>query len=147
MAEASFITEVSLLSELAQSLLRRRLAGERVDVTDENRPHYRELVDAVRAVAAGEIYVRPQVARFLAASIRGQAATAHAEDRLGKLSGRERTVVELMAEGFNGPEIGDRLGISAKTVETYKQRIGEKLGIEHRSEYVRLALEEGLLHR
>lgn len=107
----------------------------------------RELVDAVRAVNAGEVYVRPSVARFLAASIRGHPAAPTRDERLTVLSDRERTVVELLAEGYNGPEIGDRLGISAKTVETYKQRIGDKLGIEHRAEFVRFALEVGLLHR
>jgi two-component system, NarL family, response regulator NreC len=107
----------------------------------------RELVDAVRAVNAGEVYVRPSVARFLAASIRGHPTSPTRDERLTVLSDRERTVVELLAEGYNGPEIGDRLGISAKTVETYKQRIGDKLGIEHRAEFVRFALEVGLLHR
>lgn len=108
----------------------------------------RELVDAIRVVAGGEVYVRPKVARLLASSIRDHPpAPADREVRLGALSDRERTVVELIAQGYNGPEIGARLGISAKTVETYKQRIGEKLGLEHRVDYVRFALEVGLLHR
>lgn len=106
----------------------------------------RELVDAIRVVTSGEVYVRPRVARFLATSIRAHTPAAGNDERLAALSDRERTVVELIAQGYNGPEIGERLGISAKTVETYKQRIAEKLGIEHRAEYVRLALEVGLLH-
>jgi two-component system response regulator NreC len=54
-------------------------------------------------------------------------------------------VVRLIAAGYNGPEIGTRLGISAKTVDTYKQRIEEKLGLRHRTEYVRFGLQLGLI--
>jgi DNA-binding NarL/FixJ family response regulator len=106
----------------------------------------RELADAIRVVAAGDVYVRPAVARALADS----AATpprerTDARARLERLSDRERTVVLLTARGFNGPEIGRQLGITAKTVDTYKQRIEEKMGLSHRSEYVRLVHEAGLL--
>jgi DNA-binding NarL/FixJ family response regulator len=54
--------------------------------------------------------------------------------------------LQRVAEGYNGREIGRQLGISAKTVDTYRQRIEEKLGIAHRTDYVRFALELGLLH-
>lgn len=103
----------------------------------------RDLVDAIRAVAAGEVYVRPQVARMLASSIRpaGRRTPADlAHTQFAALSDREQSVFKLVAEGFNGPEIGRKLGITAKTVATYKQRIQEKLGLAHRSEYVRFAL-------
>jgi DNA-binding NarL/FixJ family response regulator len=112
----------------------------------------RELIDAIRAVAAGEVYVRPRVARLLAARVRGSGAGAGApaprdREELAALSERERTVVRMIAEGYNGPEIGRQLGISAKTVDTYKQRVEEKLGLVHRTEYVRFALELDLLHK
>ncbi len=108
----------------------------------------RELVDAIRAVAAGETYVRPRVARLLAASIRPmrqRTAADEARAKLATLSDRERAVLRHVAEGYNGPEIGGKLGITAKTVDTYKQRIGEKLGLAHRAEYVQLALTAGLI--
>jgi len=106
----------------------------------------RELLDAIRVVASGDIYVRPSVARLLASAIvpTAKPATSMA-GRYEGLSERERTVLQLVAEGFNGPEIGARLGITAKTVDTYKQRIQDKLGLSHRSDYVRFALEAGLL--
>jgi DNA-binding NarL/FixJ family response regulator len=109
----------------------------------------RELIDAIRAVAAGEVYVRPRVARLLAARVRGAVtpAVARGREELAALSERERTVVRMIAEGYNGPEIGRHLGISAKTVDTYKQRVEEKLGLTHRTEYVRFALELDLLHK
>jgi DNA-binding NarL/FixJ family response regulator len=106
----------------------------------------RELADAIRVVASGDVYVRPAVARALAESaVEPPRERIDARARLDRLSHREQTVVILTAKGFNGPEIGRQLGITAKTVDTYKQRIEEKLGLSHRSEYVRFALEAELL--
>ncbi len=51
----------------------------------------------------------------------------------------------LTAQGYSAPEIGERLFIGPKTVDTYKQRIGGKLGITHRAEYIAFALKLGLL--
>jgi DNA-binding NarL/FixJ family response regulator len=51
----------------------------------------------------------------------------------------------LIAAGYTAPEIGERLNISPKTVDTYKQRIGEKIGLTHRTDYVRFAMKLGLL--
>ena len=108
-----------------------------------------ELVAAIRAVARGEVYVRPQATRLLAARARDhrRPAAAGRREALALLSDRERSVVQLVAEGYNGPEVGRQLGISAKTVDTYRQRIEEKLGLAHRTEYVRFALELDLLRR
>jgi two-component system, NarL family, response regulator NreC len=106
----------------------------------------RDLADAIRVVASGDVYVRPSVARVLAAStVQPPRVRTGARGRFESLSHREQTVVILTARGFNGPEIGHQLGISAKTVDTYKQRIEEKLGLSHRSEYVGFALDADLL--
>ncbi len=106
----------------------------------------RDLAEAIRVVATGEVYVRPAVARELSLSDEPlEPATIDARARYGRLSERERSVVGLTARGFNGPEIGRHLGITAKTVDTYKQRIEQKLGLSHRSEYVRFALDLQLL--
>ena len=108
-----------------------------------------ELVDAIRVVASGDIYVRPSVARLLAAQIaqKNERRTDSPAARFATLSDRERTVLRLVAEGYNGPEIGEQLHITAKTVDTYKQRIEEKIGLSHRSAYVRFAIDAGLLLR
>jgi len=108
-----------------------------------------ELVEAIRVVASGDVYVRPRVARLLAAHqrVQPQSPETRRRESFEALSERERTVVRLTADGFGGAEIGRQLGISNKTVETYKQRIEEKLGMRHRTEYIRFALEIGLLHR
>src|SRR5690349_15225371 len=72
--------------------------------------------------------------------------TVHADhDRYNALTQRERDVLRLVAQGYSAPEIGEQLFISPKTVDTYKQRINEKLGIAHRSEYVDFALKVGIL--
>jgi len=105
----------------------------------------RELVDAVRAVAHGDVYVRPAAARVLAKNLTKKDPAAVERERFGKLTQRERDVLKLVAQGFSAPEIGDKLFISPKTVDTYKQRIQEKLGLGHRSDYVQLALKLGLL--
>ena len=105
----------------------------------------RELVDAVRAVAKGDVYVRPSAARILAKGLTQKDPAEVDRGRFGRLTDRERDVLRLTAQGYSAPEIGERLFISPKTVDTYKQRINEKLGLTHRSDYVQLALRLGIL--
>ena len=105
----------------------------------------RELVDAVRAVAHGDVYVRASAARILAKNLTKKDPAKEERERFEKLTDRERDVLKLVAQGFSAPEIGEKLFISPKTVDTYKQRIQEKLGLSHRSDYVLLALKLGLL--
>lgn len=105
----------------------------------------RELVDAVRAVARGEVWVQPSAARVLAQGARRREEQASDRSRFERLTDRERSVMQLIAEGYTAPEIGEQLSISPKTVDTYKQRINDKLGLAHRADYVKLALKLGLL--
>ena len=105
----------------------------------------RELVDAVRAVARGEVWVQPAAASVIAQGARRREAQASDRARYERLTERERAVMRLIAEGYTAPEIGEQLAISPKTVDTYKQRINDKLGLTNRAEYVKLALKLGLL--
>lgn len=105
----------------------------------------RELVDAVRTIAAGDIYVQPSAARALARGLAKRDGAVEERTRFEKLTEREQVVLRMVAEGYTAPEIGEQLSISPKTVDTYKQRIGEKLGLTHRTDYVRFALRLGLL--
>jgi DNA-binding NarL/FixJ family response regulator len=105
----------------------------------------RDLLEAIRVVAAGEVYVRPAAARLLAAALIPKAAAETARDRFETLSEREQTVLTLVAQGYSGAEIARRLGISTKTVDAYKHRVQQKLGLEHRTEYVQFALKARLL--
>lgn len=105
----------------------------------------REVVDAVRAVANGDVYVRHGAARVLVRGLTQKDPAAADRERYAKLTDRERDVLRFVAQGYSAPEIGEKLHISPKTVDTYKQRINEKLGLAHRSEYVQFALRLGLL--
>ena len=105
----------------------------------------RELVDAVRTVARGEVYVRPAAARVLAQGISRKDPIQAEREKYERLTARERDVLRLVAEGYSAPEIGERLFISPKTVDTYKQRVNEKLGMSHRTDYVKMALKLGLI--
>jgi len=105
----------------------------------------RELVDAVRAVAHGDTYIQASAARVLAGGFRKRSEHVDERTKFEKLTDRERDVLRYVASGFTAPEIGEKLFISPKTVDTYKQRISEKLGLTHRSEYVQFALKLGLL--
>ena len=109
----------------------------------------RDLVHAIRVVAADEVYVRPEAARMLAAARcpgrRGE--TNSASHRFNRLSDREQTVLRMVAEGYTGVEVARTLGISTKTVDTYKRRVEDKLGLGHRSQYVQFAIEAGVLDR
>jgi two-component system, NarL family, response regulator NreC len=105
----------------------------------------RELIDAVRAVAAGDVYMQPSAARALAQRIQRKAEHADERTKYEKLTEREQNVLRYVARGYSAPEIGEKLFISPKTVDTYKQRINEKLGLAHRSDYVDFALKIGRL--
>jgi DNA-binding NarL/FixJ family response regulator len=105
----------------------------------------RDLVEAIRTVARGEMFVQASAALVLARGLTRKDPNADERARFEKLTEREQSVLKLVAQGYTAPEIGERLYLSPKTVDTYKQRINEKLGIEHRADYVKLALKLGLL--
>jgi two-component system, NarL family, response regulator NreC len=105
----------------------------------------RELVDAVRMVARGDQYLRLGAVRALAKELKKRQHRVAEQTQYDSLSEREQSVLRLIAAGYSGPEIGTRLSISAKTVDTYKQRIHEKIGLAHRPDYVRFAVCLGLL--
>ena len=89
--------------------------------------------------------MRPATARLLAAAVVPHHAAKTARDRFQTLSEREQTTLQLVAEGYSGAEIARQLGISTKTIDAYKHRVQEKLGLEHRTDYVRFAIEAGIL--
>jgi len=104
-----------------------------------------ELVEAIRALASGEVYVSPASARMLAGAMVPQRALKSARGRFKTLSKREQSILRRVAEGYSGVEIARLLAISTKTVDAYKHRIEDKLGLKHRTAYVRFAVEAGLL--
>lgn len=110
-------------------------AGARGYVLKRSAPD--QLVHAIRAVAAGGIYVDPAVSRTVVQGYLQSRAAAGASR--AALSDRERSVLVRIAKGYSNREIGGHLGVSVKTVETYKARFMEKLGIRTRVEIARYA--------
>ncbi len=104
----------------------------------------RDLIEAIRVVARDEVYLPPQATKLLLQEYRASEADEDSS-RLQDLSSREQEVLALTAEGYSSREIGEKLFISPKTVDTYRSRIMSKLGLNHRSELVRFALRVGLL--
>jgi DNA-binding NarL/FixJ family response regulator len=104
-----------------------------------------ELLEAVRVVASGGTFVRPSAARVLAEAWTRRSAHDEVEARYAALSEREREVFRLTALGHTPARIGEQLSISAKTVDTYRRRITDKLEMPDRAEWVRLALRLGIL--
>jgi DNA-binding NarL/FixJ family response regulator len=100
-----------------------------------------ELIQAVRVVAGGGAYLDPGLAAQLAEAPGEEPRRPTGE----ALSEREGEVLRLLAVGYTNKEIGTRLRISVKTVETYKMRAMEKLGLDSRVDIVRYAAHRGWL--
>lgn len=103
-----------------------------------------DLIQAIRTVAAGGVYLDPEVAGKVVGSIIRQPSLNNLVTGTG-LSERETDVVRLIAHGYSNREIAAKLDLSVKTVETYKTRALEKLGLHGRAEVVRYALQRGWL--
>ena len=113
-------------------------AGARGYVTKASAPEV--LVDAVRAVAAGDIFISPDVARSLA--LRN---VLNREDALGLLSDREFEILRLLAKGHSVRDIAERLCLHYKTIANYQWIIRQKLCADTSVQLVRIARENGLL--
>jgi DNA-binding NarL/FixJ family response regulator len=101
-----------------------------------------ELIHAIRVVAAGGVYLDPTLAGRVVEGFVGEPA---AGETAPALSERENEVLRLIALGFANKEIAARLDVSVKTVETYKARSMQKLGLNSRVDIIRFALERGWL--
>ena len=104
-----------------------------------------DLIEAIRAVYRGEAYLPPSAATLLVRDYLNRVGESEPSDAFEQLSRREREVLRTTAEGYDAREIGERLFLSPKTVETYRRRAMEKLGLQSRAELVRYALRHGLL--
>ena len=100
----------------------------------------RELAGVVRSVSAGEVYVAPS----LAFGLLREMSKPRASDPLAELSGRERQVLELVANGLSNQEIGLKLGLAEKTIKHYMTNILTKLQVRSRVEAALLAARGGL---
>ncbi|MEE7447969.1 DNA-binding response regulator [Methylobacterium radiotolerans] len=121
-----------LLKAGAQGYLLKRSAAE-------------DLLRAVRAVAAGGIYLDPSVASHAMAHPAAAPQGTDSEPSAEVLSPRETDVLRLIAQGFSNKEIARRFDLSVKSIETYKARAAEKLGLRTRAEIIRYAAAHGWL--
>ncbi|MHC2002983.1 response regulator [Methylobacterium sp. CM6241] len=104
-----------------------------------------DLLRAVHAVAAGGVYLDPSVAGHAlsdGSAITGGTGSAETGEAL---SPRETETLRLIAQGFSNKEIARRIEVSVKSVETYKARAAEKLGLRSRAEIIRYAASHGWL--
>ena len=103
-----------------------------------------EVVEAVRAVAAGRRYVSQRVAGAVIDKLADLAAGEPVRSAIDSLSARERQVLQLVAEGKSSAEIATVLFLSPKTVETYRSRLMRKLAVGDTAHLVKLAIQHGL---
>ncbi len=106
-----------------------------------------ELIHAIRHVAQGKSYLYPEATQVLLDAYRDQTDDNESPetDTLDMLSDREREVLTLTALGYSSREIGEMLYLSPKTVDTYRQRLMDKLRLDSRAELVQYALKKNLL--
>ncbi len=122
-------------TEYAERALR---AGARGYVMKENADDV--LVEAIRAVLRGEIYVSPVASRRMVQNIAEGTTGAAAAEGVGALTDREREVFDRLGRGYTTKRIADELGLSARTVEVYRANIKRKLGCADAASVLREAV-------
>jgi DNA-binding NarL/FixJ family response regulator len=106
-----------------------------------------ELITAIQSVMRGGVYIHPSIARTLLDDmlpVSNDDALAP-DDLWSTLSEREQEVLRMVALGHTGREIADKLSLSVKTVDTYRSRGMDKLGLRSRAALVRYAITHGLM--
>ena len=105
-----------------------------------------ELLAAIRAVHRGGVFVDPRLANVLVQDVLVKKGTrAGSTGPVNILSDRELQVLRLVAQGYSSAQIAKQIFVGVKTVETYRSRFAEKLGLRTRSDVIRFAVQMGLL--
>ena len=104
-----------------------------------------ELITAIRAAAANEVYLYPSLAKYLVKDYLTQQSPAKAHDSLNELTPREQEVLAQLADGATNAEIGQKLVISPKTVARHRENIMRKLNMHTRTELVKYAIRKGII--
>lgn len=102
-----------------------------------------ELELALRAVSRGDTYLTPEVAKYAVQAY--QSRGEHGTGLLGRLTSRQREVMQLVAEGKTTKEIAQRLDLSPRTVETHRAELMDRLNIHDLPGLIKVALQEGLI--
>lgn len=104
-----------------------------------------DLITAIQAVAQGQVFLYPSVAKKLVADYLGRANTAEAQEGYERLTPREREILLLIAKGYSDKEIAGQLVISSHTVQSHRWRIMDKLELNNRAELIKYAIRRGLI--
>ena len=102
-----------------------------------------ELIRAIRAVMAGQVYISPGVGHVIADRFKAGRVAA-GPSAFSVLTDKERSVLQLLAEGHTTKEIGERLKISTRTVATHREHVMAKLGISSVAGLTKYAIQQGL---
>src|SRR6266851_6948963 len=108
-----------------------------------------ELLAAIRSVAQGRTFVTMNLSESETHQVLGDQSTrteSPSQAPVKLLSAREQEVLKLLAQGYTNKEAGTQLCLSVKTIETYRARLADKLGLRSRADLTRYALETGLLN-
>ncbi len=102
-----------------------------------------DLIQAVRVTAQGEVFLYPNMAKKLLASYLSYASGSPEAEPI--LSGREKEILHLLAEGYSNKEIADKLVVSVSTVHTHRTHLMNKLGLTNRRELMQYARKHKLM--
>lgn len=105
-----------------------------------------ELYEAIRVVKRGRRYLDPHLSDSIADLMLGRVGTTTRKPRVKRLSTREGQVLRGITQGFTTKAIAEKLGVSEKTVRTYRERIREKLELRTRADLVHYAIAHGMLN-
>ena len=104
-----------------------------------------DLISAIQAAYAGEVYIYPSLAKALVADFLSRAEEGPVKSAMDDLTEREQEVLRLLAEGFTNDEIADQLVISKHTVARHRENLMGKLNMHSRGELVKYAIRKGLI--
>lgn len=104
-----------------------------------------ELLTAIRAAAAGEVYLYPSMAKLLVRGYLGQDSPSGGKMAVDELTTREQEVLQHLADGASNDQIAEVLHISPKTVARHRENIMRKLNLHSRTELVKYAIRKGII--
>lgn len=104
-----------------------------------------ELLQAIRSVHRGEIYLNPSLNKRLVTDYLRRVRHGEESDSYSSLTEREREVLRLIAEGYTNQEIAGKLILSPSTVQTYRSRLMEKLSLQSRVDLIKYAIRRGII--
>ncbi|MFO1270719.1 MAG: response regulator transcription factor [Rubrivivax sp.] len=106
-----------------------------------------ELLLALRCVASGRRYLSPSVSGHLVDVLLSPGAAGRRESPLAALTARERSILQLIAEGLSNRHAAEALSLSTKTIEKHRANLMRKLGLRNAGELLMVAVETGLVQR